>query len=254
MNAPVSVLMTLLATATASSLYSSSGDASRVVRPESIHVNAAPRCDKIDTPNGMPSLNALFDSAGLVSRLQAVDSGAANELKLSINYSDSSTGHIMDKAPETIGNLSMLTIALSSLRKGTSGAPSAFRVAIKRGPRVQVKLEKSVLCGPVGNGVASVGGERKLAFTVTSVNGQSGLGSSAPKGRDLVTLPPNAHARVRIDAEGHVTQFEIIKGTGSTDNDARLRESYLKTRYEPAELDGKPVAVWVADYKVELAK
>ncbi len=55
--------------------------------------------------------------------------------------------------------------------------------------------------------------------------------------------------RALVDVKGNVTKTKVAKSSGSKSLDESAKAAAIKNRFEPAQNDGKPVAVWIA-YKV----
>jgi len=199
-------------------------------------------CQPFAQPKQLPALDAVLDSTGLLSRIQAADSTPA-EVLVSVFLGTPPDGRVLEgSAPTTSAQLALREV-LAALRPGSSNAPPGFRVRVRFGAAPSLGLERSVLCTPESEDDASAG---QVPFTVGRVEARP---SSAPTGRTRSITPS-----YRINSFGRVIGVELGGGTGVPQLDRAIHDAALERRYRPATLDGRAVEVWLTGTKVEVIR
>ena len=210
-------------------------------------------CQQVALHGRLRTVNALFDSTRLMSRLASVTPNRSYDELVSVRMGIPPEVHIVgapfDEPRDSIGDA-----ARSSLRSIIASTPIAFRLHAKRSRTVEVSIEKSVLCEPTHISFDSTRLKPNNGFTVGSA---SGFVLDHPVNKypsDTLDRTTTESSRYRVNRDGTVSDFEIIHTTGSIKSDQALKDKFTARHHSPALLDGWPADVWLTGRKVELAK
>jgi len=196
-------------------------------------------CQPLAQPKKLPALDAVLDSAGLLSRIRATDS-AASELLVSVFLAAPPDGSVLEGSAPAASAQRALREVLASLREPSKAAPAGFRVRVRFGPAPTLGLERSVLCAPQALETGGNAGDPVMVRRV-----ESGSRPASERGRQITPT-------YRIDALGRVLSVDLGSGTGVPELDRAIREAAVARRYRPATLDGRAVEVKLSGTRVEL--
>jgi len=200
-------------------------------------------CQPLAQPKRMPPLDALVDSVGLLTGLQAAATDGAEEIVIGVRASDQPRGHLVGATQPADGEV-VLGLVLAALRPAGKDTPAAFRILVRPGKHAVVRLDRSVLCAPElqeGEGV-------KLPPIVKEGRVTS---TTNPNDRPPEEMRP-VTVKLRINTSGAVTEVNLVNGSGFPEFDRLTRETMGRRHYRPALLDGRPVEVWLTGDKTEL--
>ncbi len=216
-----------------------------------IHVSPAlyrvtgDKCSPLPNPKRLPAVDVLFDSSALATRLSTMDTVTGAETIVSVRPGEAPTAHVMDIAVVTPRHQALVSGVIGALRANVKDVPASFRLHIRNASGLQLTLDRSELCPPVSVGGASAG-------RTASATGKVTVRTSG--GPPVVQQPRDVQARFEVDTSGLVSGVNLGGGTGFAEIDRQMRELMENTRYTPATLDGKPVAVIVTGNKIELRR
>jgi len=200
-------------------------------------------CKPLPDPKRLPGLDAVTDSAALVTRLAALDS-IPGEIIVSVWYAEHPAAYAVDAVlPLSVTHEAVLAAVSAALRPAQKDSPAAFRIRTQLGKTPRVVLERSILCNPT----TSDGYAVQSTVLVGRVTG------AAPE----ETPPRNARpvqTGIRVSPTGEVLEASILSGSGIAEVDRALLESLRGQRFRPALLDGRPVEVWLRGNRIELVR
>ena len=193
----------------------------RFAEPRGSRVQAQPQCGSIAMPKKLPAVDQLLDSARLAGSLASFQEGeflislVPGRDRLAVRPIGSGAS-----APD-----SLLRIVEATLRSPVTIDAPSVRLRLHLASH-RLTVERSELCGPV-----SLDAGRIASATITT------------------TSPPPARIqgpriRVQIGEDGSVSNVELVQSSGLSELDQEILRSAQQARYRPAQLDGRPVAVW----------
>ena len=210
-------------------------------------LRSAPKCDEIG-PKKLPSVDVLFDSSALMTRLKDVHGAEDVEDTVNVRFTNNPGGRILGAGAPTPSQYEVVAAVTQSLRPPTKGTPDYARVRVRHGATPTVALARSVLCAPVPEGATVPSTQvRVVVVKSSSMPSRSGPPASAGMGTSITV-------RLLVTDRGDVSQVEFVGSSGNTSADDSMRQQYSQGKYLPATLDGAPIAVWLAGKNVEIAK
>jgi TonB family protein len=157
---------------------------------------------------------------------------AGGEVRVSLRWSADPEGYLVGAPPHPAWHDVVLGHVLATLRPPAQSARFAFQVRVQAGANPAVRLERSVLCGPIkAQNFSPPPGVGLRPFAPSPIPG---------------ARPEPVRAKVRISAEGAVTAVTILSSSGYPEIDREVVTRSKAQHYRPALLDGRPVAVWIS--------
>jgi len=202
----------------------------------------APECRPVDSPKRLPTVAAMVDSAALALQIARAPVIESPEIRLGVAFprpSGPPQAWVIGSgvAPEARARLAELVQA--ALRADGAPPGTTFRIHLRVATPIGVRVERSILCAPVPLDSAT--------STQSAVQLREGSGH-AP------THSWKAVIRQRIGADGQGLDARLRPGSGRPEIDRLALDPIFARRWRPAMLDGRPVAVWLANGRVELAR
>ena len=199
-------------------------------------------CKPLPDPKRLPGLDAVTDSAALVTRLAALDS-IPGEIIVSVWYAEHPAAYAVDAVlPLSVTHEAVLAAVSAALRPAQKDSPAAFRIRTQLRKTPRVVLERSILCSPTTEDGSPVRGPVMIG-RVTSTN--------------PLPAPTNARPvelKMRVSSSGEVLEVNLLSGSGIAEVDRSLVETTRNERFRPALLDGRPVEVWLRGNRIELVR
>ncbi len=192
--------------------------------------------------NAVRSVNALFDSTALASRMPIGTLGDFGELQITVVTGSKPRGYIVNSDPADTTASGFIGQVLGSLRPSRS-APSAFRLHVTFGASPTMAVAPALLCDPV-----ALTEPKPVSYTVVVPSSARGSVGAAGTGPRRVT------PSVRIGVNGEVLRVDVGGGTGNSQLDRSIQQSFQAQRWRAATLDGRPVSVIVTGKKVEIVR
>jgi hypothetical protein len=183
-----------------------------------------------------------MDSAGLTSRLVGDPLGGLPEVELGLAFprpSGAPQAWVIDAGAMPDAGARLAELVQAALRADGVPPGTTLRIHLRVVPSIGVQVQRSILCAPVP---LDSGGSAQPAVQVA--------GGSRP-------APPqrwSAVIRQRIAADGVVLDARLQPGSGKPELDRLALLPVFARRWRPATLDGRPVEVWFAKDRVELAR
>lgn len=210
-------------------------------------LTAATRAAAQDTchalePKMTPSVAVLFDSTALASRLPVGTLGDLGEVQITVVTGPKPRGYVLNSDPADTTASGFIEQILGTLRPSRS-APPAFRLHVTFGASPTMKVAPALLCDPV-----ALTEPKPVSYTV--VVPSSARGSVGAAG----TRPRPVTPSVRIGVNGEVLRVDVGAGTGNSQLDRSIQQSFQAQRWRAATLDGRPMSVIVTGKKVEIVR
>lgn len=202
----------------------------------------ATECRPLDTPERLPSAGELLDSAALAIWIAEAPVADTSELRVGVAFPrPSGAPHVWlidaGVTPEAQARLAGLVQA--GLRPDGARPGTTLRIHLRVTAPIGVRVERSILCAPVP---LDSSGSAPPAIRVSD-----NLGYGPRQSWKAVI-------RQRISADGSVLEARLQPGSGKPEMDRLALLPVYSRRWRPATLNGHPVAVWLIDGRVELAR
>lgn len=205
-------------------------------------VQNGPECQPLDRPKRLPAAAELIDSTALAGQIALASGTVSGELQIGVAFprpSGPPEAWVIDSGVAPDGLARLAALVQTALRPGAAPPGTTLRIHLRLGTPNRIHVQRSVLCPPVPMDSA---GAAQTAYKVSEGSGKG------PAHRW------NAVVRQRIGIDGQVLDARLQPGSGRADVDRLALEPVLARRWRPATLDGRPVEVWLANGRVELAR
>jgi hypothetical protein len=184
----------------------------------------------------------LLDSGALASRLVGAPIAGSSEVELGLAFprlSGSPQAWVIDSGDTSAAGTRLVELVQAALRADRVPAGTTLRIHLRTTPPTGVRVQRSILCAPVP---LDSGGSAQPAVHV-----DGGLRPAPPQRW-------NAVIRQRIGADGVVLDARLQPGSGKPELDRLALLPAFARHWRPATLDGRPVEVWFAKDRAELAR
>lgn len=199
-------------------------------------------CRPLATPERLPTVAELIDSTALATRMAGEPVPAATEVQLAVAFPrtpGSPEAWVIDSGDRPDGGSRLAGQVQAALRADGARPGTTLRIHLRTTPPIGVRVQRSILCAPVP---LDSGGSAQPAVHV-----DGGLRPAPPQRW-------NAVIRQRINADGVVLDARLQPGSGKPELDRLALLPVFARRWRPATLDGRPVEVWFARDRAELAR
>lgn len=207
-----------------------------------VQVGARDDCRPVNTPNRLPTVGELFDSSALVNRRIGGTGPRPSEIRLGMVFPKPAGPPevwVIDSGA-TLDAEATAALVQTALRADGAAPGTTFQLHLRDGSPIEVRIQQSILCPPVPLD------SPKEAEPGVKITG--GSGGAAP------WQSWKAVIRQRIGADGVVQEARLQPGSGRPDVDRIALVPVYARRWRPATLDGRPVAVWFTNGRVEVAR
>jgi len=196
-------------------------------------------CRETTYPPTLSAPNALVDSAHAIADLAPFAAPSKPAVFSVVFNAGDSIAHV--RALDKNDAAAAVTLA-NYVRPAPPRELWAFRVRIAGGDAPALTLERSMYCPPVSR-------EGDVPFaTRATARGSVVVAGGAPPIERLglgsgVTVDPSSVVPVvaLIAVDGSVVGGRVVQSSGSPDSDARMVQTMMRLRFDPAKLDGQPV-------------
>ena len=202
----------------------------------------APDCRLVDTPKRLPTVAELVDSTTLATQVAEAAVTGSPEIQLGVAFprpSGPPQAWVIDSGVTPDAQARLAALVQAALR--TQGAPpgTTLRIHLRVTAPIGVRVQRSILCAPVPLDSAR--------STQPGIKVTDGARNAPPQSWKAVI-------RQRIGPDGLVLDARLQPGSGHPELDRLALVPVYGRRWRPATLDGRPVAVWFGNGRVELAR
>ena len=183
-------------------------------------------CQDTKTPEHLPPVSAVVDSARALTELATISAPAG--MLFSLVFQDGDSLPLVRPLYDTDRTAAAIIAGL--VRPQRPAHLWGIRVRVAQGPPSFLTLERAVYCPP-----AVVDGSLN-GMRIVSIQVQPGdRGMSSPRGHVTVRLA------VRVSDDGVPLAVNITASTGFQEFDEQILQQWRALRFHPALLDGLPV-------------
>lgn len=207
-----------------------------------IRNQATPECRSLDTPKRLPAVAELIDSVTLASQLAAARLDRSAGIQLGVAFPQPAgppQAWVIDSGVTPEMETRVAGLIQAALRANGAPPGTTFRIHLGGAAPIGVEIQRSILCPPVPLDASSAA--QPAVQVVSEVR-------PAPDQRWKAVI------RQRIGADGVVLDARLQPGSGKPEMDRLALLPVYSRRWRPATLDGRPVAVWLANGRAVLAR
>jgi hypothetical protein len=218
-------------------LVLASAGATDAARPQN-----APECRAVDTPKRLPTVAELVDSTALAIQIAGAPVTESPEIQLGVAFPQPSgppQAWVIDSGVSPDAQARLAVLVQAALRANGAPPGTTLRIHLRVTTPIGVRVQRSILCAPV-----PLDSARSTQPAVQVIDGVSNGPRQSWK----------AVIRQRIGTDGFVLDARLQPGSGQPEMDRLALLPVFARRWQPATLDGRPVAVWFANGRVELAR
>ena len=199
-------------------------------------------CRSLDLPKRLPTVAELIDSAALAASFTGEPVILPPEVRLGVAFprpAGPPQAWMIDSGVTPDAEARVAVLVQASLRRAGAPAGTTLRLDLVGTTPIGLRVRRSVLCDPV---------PLDSAISTQPAVGLVDGASPAPPERWRAVI------RQRIGTEGQVLDARLQPGSGRPEIDRVALLPVFARRWRPATLDGRPVGVWFANGRSELAR
>jgi len=203
---------------------------------------SAGTCARAPFPTELPPLESVFDTTKLAAELRSV--GVSKRVVFGVRLGALATTPrvrvIERKVSEAVAD-SAVTVVDAALHESPSDRQWAFRLRVDGERELQMRSERSEVCGAT---LLPGSESREIRSEIRSVPATE-VTQLRREATEYHFRRRSMVHRVLIDTQGRALAVELARSSGDAQMDADQTE-YLKQRmFTPTRLDGVPVSAWV---------
>jgi hypothetical protein len=186
-------------------------------------------CAETTIPKTLPAPHDIIDSTGAIDELRAFDK-LARDMQFSLVYTDDDSTPAV--SPLEGADIQASFVLVRSLWPQKPTGTWAVRVHIRQDSTTgaaTLTLQRSIYCPPVPEPRPPLA--RRIGALVQPGDHRP------PPGVQRITVKFESW----IDEEGNVISVHVTQSSGFADMDNQLAQDWLRRRFKPALIDGRPI-------------